>query len=122
MWLKHDLYPTTRGTVTGQLTVRGGMPAAGAQIVLAAPQQGRTPNWQQQGKGFQFWAKTDEHGAFRIPKVRAGEYTRRRSTTTQIDTGNGAPGGTSRSAFPMAWTSGLVRVAKIGIGTTNTAP
>ena len=73
-WLKHDLYPTARGTVTGRLTVRDGRPAAGARIVLAAPEQGRTPNWQRQGKGFQFWAKTDQHGAFGIPNVRAGEY------------------------------------------------
>jgi len=73
-WLKHDLYPTARGAVTGRLTVRDCTLAAGARIVLAAPEQGRTPNWQRQGKGFQFWTKTDEHGAFRIPRVRAGEY------------------------------------------------
>ncbi len=74
-WLEHGLYPNARGTVTGRLTVRDGSPAAGAQIVLAAPEQGRTPNWQRQGKGYQFWAKTDQHGVFRIPKARAGEYT-----------------------------------------------
>ncbi len=74
-WLDHALYPIDRGVVAGRLVMGDGKPASGARVLLAAPEGGRTPNWQRQGKGFQFWAKADGKGRFRIAKVRPGDYS-----------------------------------------------
>ncbi len=53
--------------------VAGGKPlvAANAWVILAAP----GGDWPLQGKGYEFWTRTDAQGRFTIPKVRPGQYT-----------------------------------------------
>jgi len=76
-WLDSPLYfrSVQRGTLTGRLNVTDVASPAGATINLARPIDANNPNWQQQGKDFQFWATADANGFFTIPKVRAGTYT-----------------------------------------------
>lgn len=67
-----------RGEVNGQLLVRdrymekGLMRARSAFVGLAAP--GNAGSWQKEGKGYQFWTRTDKNGRFIIKNVRPGEY------------------------------------------------
>ena len=70
-WVQNPLYPVGRGTVTGQLKLTNGQPAANAMVVLAAP----GGDWPLQGKGYEFWARTDGQGRFQIGKARPGTYT-----------------------------------------------
>lgn len=77
-WFKNpDYVPAAgRGTVSGVLQVHDtGNPAssaAGAWIGLA-PDDGGT-SFQQQGRTYQFWAKTGPDGRFTIPHVLPGVY------------------------------------------------
>ncbi|KAL6578427.1 hypothetical protein OROMI_010755 [Orobanche minor] len=46
--------------------------ANGAYVGLAPP--GDVGSWQTEGKGYQFWTRTDEKGYFSIKKIRRGDY------------------------------------------------
>ena len=73
-WAQNAEYPIGRGAVRGNLTLESGANAgnvANAFVILAAP----GGDWPLQGKGYEFWTKTDANGAFVIPKVRPGAYT-----------------------------------------------
>lgn len=73
-------YPKSdqRGILIGRLTVYdkyfsdSPVPAYGAYVILASPNDAKS--WQLQGKGYQFWTKTDEVGYFIINNIRAGDY------------------------------------------------
>lgn len=72
-WLDHELYPQRRGRVSGRLVdADGGV--ADACLVLAKLGDERTPHWQRQGKGYQFWTRSSKSGSFRVSHVRAGRY------------------------------------------------
>jgi rhamnogalacturonan endolyase len=76
-WLNNPLMPpaNARGAVTGRITVSDPQDRtasmANAWVGLAAPQ----PDWQKQGKGYQFWTHAKADGSFAIPNVRPGQYT-----------------------------------------------
>jgi len=74
-WLKHPLYPITRGTVRGKLAITDGTDPAGSLIILAQPPGGRIPEWQQQGRGFIFWSWVQGDGSFEIGRARPGTYS-----------------------------------------------
>ncbi|KAK9110960.1 hypothetical protein Scep_018479 [Stephania cephalantha] len=67
-----------RGSVTGRLLVRDRFapeeltPANSAYIGVAPP--GEPGSWQTEGKGYQFWTRTDADGNFNISNVREGDY------------------------------------------------
>ncbi|KAJ8440090.1 hypothetical protein Cgig2_025289 [Carnegiea gigantea] len=73
-YLKSD----QRGNVFGRLMVYdkyfsdSPVPAYGAYVILASPNDAKS--WQLQGKGYQFWTQTDEDGYFIISNIRAGDY------------------------------------------------
>lgn len=69
-WMNEAAFPVARGAVSGRLLVAGA-PAANALMVLAQPGS----DWQAQGRGYQFWTRTDAAGDFAIPKVRPGGYS-----------------------------------------------
>ncbi|XVE83036.1 hypothetical protein DITRI_Ditri16bG0054600 [Diplodiscus trichospermus] len=77
---RSDDYPHAdqRGKVLGQLLVRdrfgrkGLVQAKSAFVGLAPP--GDVGSWQRNGKGYQFWTQTDDHGRFNIKNVRPGQY------------------------------------------------
>ncbi|OYV04268.1 MAG: hypothetical protein CFE26_17815, partial [Verrucomicrobiales bacterium VVV1] len=79
-WLTTSDHPANaaRGTVTGRLLIndvlKPGLTGANANIGLAAPEDA-AGNWQNQGKGYQYWTKADASGNFTIPAVRPGSYT-----------------------------------------------
>ncbi|XP_031390126.1 probable rhamnogalacturonate lyase B isoform X2 [Punica granatum] len=68
----------SRGFISGRLLVRDRfineepVPARGAYVGLAPP--GEVGTWQTEGKGYQFWTKTDSGGYFSISNVRTGDY------------------------------------------------
>ncbi|XP_072976467.1 uncharacterized protein [Typha angustifolia] len=76
----YEGFPKTnqRGSVNGRLLVRDryisskDMPANLAYIGLALP--GELGSWQTEGKGYQFWTRTDTEGYFTIDNIRAGNY------------------------------------------------
>jgi len=76
-WMNSPEFPLAaqRGTVTGQLKITDPQdPAASPAngwVGLAAP----SPDWQKQGKGYQFWVHMAADGSFTIPNVRTGDYT-----------------------------------------------
>jgi len=76
-WVRHPLYPLEpeRGTVKGRIVLQdlqdSSLTMNGAWVGLAAP----SPDWQQQSKGYQFWVHAAADGTFKIPQVRAGNYT-----------------------------------------------
>ncbi|HLI71215.1 MAG TPA: polysaccharide lyase family protein [Ktedonobacteraceae bacterium] len=70
-WLSNSAYPLSRTTVTGTLRLADGRPAAGAQVTLAQP----GGDVYAQGSGYIFTAQADANGNFRIPYVRAGNYS-----------------------------------------------
>lgn len=70
-WFDHELYPKSRGTVSGKLCLPEDLSPEGYQMVLAGP-GGKLIS---QGKNYQFWAKTDAEGNFTIENVRPGEYS-----------------------------------------------
>ncbi|MCJ7544420.1 MAG: polysaccharide lyase family protein [Phycisphaerae bacterium] len=70
-WVDHPDYPLIRSQVTGRVTMQGQAPAADACVILAAPDQ----DWQSQGKGYLFWARTAQDGRFTLSHVRPGTYT-----------------------------------------------
>ncbi|KAF6136789.1 hypothetical protein GIB67_036988 [Kingdonia uniflora] len=72
-----DDYPSSnqRGTVSGRLLVQDNQEftfANAAYVGLAPP--GQAGSWQTQGKGYQFWVKTNKEGYFTISNVREGDY------------------------------------------------
>ncbi|MEX1116175.1 MAG: polysaccharide lyase family protein [Akkermansiaceae bacterium] len=79
-WLVNADHPAAanRGTVTGRLLItdplKPAITGANAMVGLAAPQETHG-NWQQQSKGYQYWARADAAGNFNIPAVRPGTYT-----------------------------------------------
>ena len=74
-WVAHRLYPLERGIITRVVDISDGSSPEGCWVGLAQPVTGDTPNWQQQGKGYQFWVQADSNGRFIIPNVRSGNYT-----------------------------------------------
>jgi len=76
-WMSNPLMPpaVARGSVAGRIQVTDPQDPtaslANAWVGLAAPQ----PDWQKQGKGYQFWVHAAADGSFIIPNVRAGQYT-----------------------------------------------
>ena len=76
-WMNHPEFPlaAARGAVQGRLQIIDpqdpSASPAGAWVGLAAPE----PDWQKQGKGYQFWVHAAADGSFAIPNVRAGDYT-----------------------------------------------
>ena len=70
-WMQHDLFPVSRGTVKGRVTLDKAFGTSRFQVVLAQTDG----SWMQHGEGYQFWAETDDKGNFTIPHVRPGSYT-----------------------------------------------
>lgn len=73
-WMARADFPgaSDRAEVSGKLRLaKGAGSSAGAWVGLAAA----SPDWQKQAKGYQFWARAGADGVFRIPSVRAGDYT-----------------------------------------------
>jgi len=76
VWMDHPLYPIRRSTVRGQIKLTDHTSPQHAWIILSAPEEPNvTPHWQQQGKGYQFYARADTQGVFEIPHVRTGDYS-----------------------------------------------
>ena len=79
-WLTHQDHPASsaRGSVSGRLhitdSLKPSITGANAMLGLAAPSETHG-NWQQQGKGYQYWVRADSSGNFTIPDVRPGNYT-----------------------------------------------
>ena len=71
-FVSHPEYPLRRATVSGRIQLADGRNPKGAWAVLSPP---GTTDWCMAGRGYTFWSKTDESGAFAIPKVRPGRYT-----------------------------------------------
>lgn len=64
-----------RGEISGRLLVHErymSRAREAAYVGLAPP--GEVGSWQEDTKGYQFWARSDASGHFRIPNVRAGTY------------------------------------------------
>ncbi|KAK9110961.1 hypothetical protein Scep_018480 [Stephania cephalantha] len=68
-----------RGSVSGRLLVhdrfvhKESKPANSAYVGLARP--GVAGSWQTEGKGYQFWTRTNADGVFSINNVREGKYS-----------------------------------------------
>jgi rhamnogalacturonan endolyase len=74
-WLDDARFQVRRAGVAGVIRFDGGTPAAGARVILAAhEEQPPAHAWQQQWRGYRFYAWTDEEGRFSIPDVRPGGY------------------------------------------------
>ena len=74
--MDHPLYPIERSVVRGQINLTDHTSPEHAWVVLSAPEEPDvTPHWQQQSKGYQFYARADAQGLFEIPHVRAGDYS-----------------------------------------------
>lgn len=71
-WFNNELYPKTRGTVTGHLNVTTGQRNDMVRVILA---QEEDVEPMRQVHGYQFWATTNSNGDFTISKVRPGKYT-----------------------------------------------
>jgi len=69
--LGEERYPLVRGSVQGRVVDAEGEAAGDAWVILGADE----PNWQSQGRGYVFWARSDEEGRYQIDNVRAGVYT-----------------------------------------------
>jgi rhamnogalacturonan endolyase len=82
-WVSGVDYPhrDRRGTVTGKITVKDPLtPMSKVRNLLV----GLTPqsatgavDWQRDAKYYQFWARADEQGSFKVPNIRPGTYTLR---------------------------------------------
>lgn len=70
-WVKSELYPLERSTVTGNIKLSDGRNCDGATVVLAAP-GGR---FERQKAGYMFYTTTDDKGNFKLENVRPGKYT-----------------------------------------------
>ena len=70
-WMKHPLFPVSRGSVSGTIGIGKSTGTTRFQVVLAQP--GGKP--MEQGNGYQFWAETDDKGHFTLENVRPGNYT-----------------------------------------------
>lgn len=70
-WFDNELYPKSRGTVSGKLKLPDDLSPEGYRMVLAGP----GGNLISQGKNYQFWTLTDAEGNFSIENVRPGEYS-----------------------------------------------
>ena len=71
-WFDNDLYPKTRGTVTGHLNVTTGQRNDSVRIVLT---QESGTELITHTRGYNFWTTTDANGDFKLNNVRPGEYT-----------------------------------------------
>lgn len=71
-WFDNELYPKTRGTVSGHLSVLTGQRNDSVRIILA---QEEDVEPMRQVHGYQFWTTTKANGDFTINKVRPGNYT-----------------------------------------------
>jgi rhamnogalacturonan endolyase len=69
-WMQHELFPSERGEVTGQLIFDDGTPAVDAWVVLAPEGE----HWSQENRGYHFWTRTDAEGRFNVQNVRPGRY------------------------------------------------
>ena len=69
-WMQHELFPVERGTVKGRIALDPVFGTNRFQVVLAQTDS----TWSKQGKGYQFWAETDDKGNFTIEKIRPGDY------------------------------------------------
>ncbi len=75
-WLDRPDYPLDRGNLVGKLKLTDGTNPTGAWVILASPENlPEIPNWQKQCKGYQFYARADEQGNFKIEQVRPGTYS-----------------------------------------------
>jgi rhamnogalacturonan endolyase len=76
-WASDPKYPdaASRGTVTGTLAVTDPLApkldVRNLRVGLAEP----GVDWQRDSKGYQFWARAGERGAFAIRNIRPGPYT-----------------------------------------------
>jgi rhamnogalacturonan endolyase len=70
-WMQHQEYPLNRGVVNGQLLLNGKPSQPGTYVILAA----KGYDWQAQGRGYIYYAKTNASGQFNITAVRPGNYT-----------------------------------------------
>jgi len=80
-WMKNTAYPLQRGAVTGRVKLSDGASVKGAWAILAPPDE----DWFQVLKGYDFWARVDDQGRFRIDKVRPGRYTLVISAANQFE-------------------------------------
>jgi rhamnogalacturonan endolyase len=89
-WVKGVDYPVAseRATVKGQLVLTDpqakssmlpnllvGLTAPAYQLPGFGGGPGRTIDWQQDAKHYEFWVRGNEDGSFQIPNVRPGTYT-----------------------------------------------
>lgn len=74
-WMNDSGYPTIRGSVRGQIKIKGDINPKGTLVVLAQPQGEDVPHWRKQGKGYAFYSNSDSNGFFTIENVRAGSYS-----------------------------------------------
>lgn len=70
-WVKNELYPLERSTVSGTIKLSDGRTCQGATVVLAAS-GGR---FERQKAGYIFYTSTDNNGDFQLENVRPGKYT-----------------------------------------------
>ncbi|MBC7913600.1 MAG: hypothetical protein H7Y07_05685 [Pyrinomonadaceae bacterium] len=85
-WVNDSAFPSKheRGTVTGKIQVTDPLAPntkfSNMWVGLAIPldsnslSEKKSPNWQYEGKNYQFWVKADANGAFKIDNIRAGNY------------------------------------------------
>lgn len=109
-WMNNPEFPpaAARGAVKGRIEISDPQdPAAlpaNAWVGLAAPE----PDWQKQGKGYQFWVHAAADGSFNIPNVRVGEYTLYAFTNGVMDEyrhdGVKVVAGGTVDLGPLAWT------------------
>jgi len=69
-WVKHELYPLERSSVSGVIKLSDGRACRGATVVLSAP----GVNYEGEKGGYIFYTKTDEQGRFTLRSVRRGSY------------------------------------------------
>lgn len=79
-WFSNELYPLDRATVSGTIKVKS-YSEQKLRVVLAP-----SKDVYNEGKGYIYWAETDDNGNFSIPNVRKDTYTLTAYALTGINT------------------------------------
>ncbi len=70
-WMSHELFPKSRGGVSGTLKFDKETPVVNARVILAP----EGIHWSKENRGYHFWARTDANGSFQLEQVRPGRYS-----------------------------------------------